>query len=621
MVKVKIVSSIILVAVILVLIGCGGNNAAITSSSKAPIVGKLMGLPGDLPAPSILREAKAVTSGVFSYGSQYDAALPNQLVTAIDNLLLFEPAWLGDGLNGASFAVYSFNSTGYSTDDMLHLEWQTPGTEIGDLWIGLANFVSDRWDWFAGPVEGKLPYDAAKYNSGGQVYAVVLCLGSDVWKLQSVRICADVPPVVASVSPPECTQGEPVSFTAVLYGTADTYSWSFGGGTDPNTSTASAPAVTPLAPGDYSATLIAANSCGYDKFNFVVHVNAAPVIWNMFGHDLQHTRRSPFTGPATNALKWSYNTGRQIGWSSPAIGVDGTVYIGNFDSKLYAINPDGSLKWTYTTGSPTINSSPAIGTDGTVYVGSFDHNLYAINPDGSLKWNYATGGPVSSSPAVGTDGTVYVGSEDYILYAINPDGSLKWNYTAGDQVRSSPAIGVDGTVYVGCDDQGLYAIYPDGSLKWAFATGATVLSSPAIGEDGTVYAGCESGILHAINPDGSLKWIYNAAQSLTSPAIDTDGTLYMGDNRDKLHAVNPDGSLKWTYTIGATVYSSPALSADGTIYVGGYDTNFYAINPDGSMKWLNTTGGEVYSSPAIGADGTVYVGSSDGQLYAFGPGA
>ena len=31
---------------------------------------------------------------------------------------------------------------------------------------------------------------------------------------------------------------------------------------------------------------------------------------------------------------------------------------------------------------------PAIGSDGTIYVGSWDNNLYAINPDGgSKKWS------------------------------------------------------------------------------------------------------------------------------------------------------------------------------------------------------------------------------------------
>jgi hypothetical protein len=65
-----------------------------------------------------------------------------------------------------------------------------------------------------------------------------------------------------------------------------------------------------------------------------------------------------------------------------------------------------------------VTSSPAIGSDGTIYVGSYDKNLYAINPDGSKKWAFNTGHYVYSSPAIGSDGIIYVGSDDNNLYAI-----------------------------------------------------------------------------------------------------------------------------------------------------------------------------------------------------------
>ena len=88
-------------------------------------------------------------------------------------------------------------------------------------------------------------------------------------------------------------------------------------------------------------------------------------------------------------------------------------------------------KWSFQTGFD-VDSSPAIGSDGTIYVGSYDDYLYAINPDGSRKWRFKTGGYVSySSPAAGSDGTIYVGSEDNNLYAINPDGSKKWTFKTG----------------------------------------------------------------------------------------------------------------------------------------------------------------------------------------------
>ena len=43
----------------------------------------------------------------------------------------------------------------------------------------------------------------------------------------------------------------------------------------------------------------------------------------------------------------------------------------------------GSLKWRYATGS-YVWSSPAIGSDGTIYVGSYDGYLYAITSTGNI---------------------------------------------------------------------------------------------------------------------------------------------------------------------------------------------------------------------------------------------
>ena len=110
--------------------------------------------------------------------------------------------------------------------------------------------------------------------------------------------------------------------------------------------------------------------------------------------------------------------------SSPAIGSDGTVYVGSGwpDKKLYAINGKTGVKlWEFEAGR-FVDCSPAIGSDGTVYVGSWDKKLYAINGKAGVKlWEFETGGIVDSSPAIGSDGTVYVGSKDKKLYAIKTE--------------------------------------------------------------------------------------------------------------------------------------------------------------------------------------------------------
>lgn len=358
-----------------------------------------------------------------------------------------------------------------------------------------------------------------------------------------------------------------------------------------------------------------------DTYSVAVRINevfALDSAWPGLGHDDRHTGRSPYIGSQTNSLKWSYTCGVGGVYSSPAIGTDGTIYVGSHDANLYALNPDGTMKWAFPV-SNDIYSSPALGPDGTVYFGDFDGSVYAVNPTGTSKWAYHVGNVILSSPVVGPDGIIYIGTGDNSLLALYPDGTLKWSYPTGDEIESSPALGADGTVYAGCDDNRLYAINGDGTLKWSYLAGNAIVSSPAIGPDGTVYVGCDDFNLYAILPDGSLGWAFpTPAKVQSSPALAADGTIYVGCNNNKLYAVHPDGTLAWAYTAGGSVEGSTAIGADGTIYIGSFDNKINAIKPDGTLKFSYATGGLVLSTPAIGADGTVYAGCADNNLYALG---
>ncbi|AAM05168.1 DUF2341 domain-containing protein [Methanosarcina acetivorans] len=404
---------------------------------------------------------------------------------------------------------------------------------------------------------------------------------------------------------------------------ATSWSWDFeNDGT--GDSTGQNPAHTYDEAGTYSVKLTVTNTAGSDsevKTDYITVEGTgtggiADTPWPKFQANLNNTGQSPYIGPQINNNIWTYVTGNSIR-SSPAIGENRTVYIGSYDGKLYAFNPDGTLKWSYTTGNQ-ITGSATIGADGTICIGSYDRRLYTINPDGTLKWSYTTGNQIFSSAAIGEDGTIYVGSRDNKLYALNPDGTLKWSYTTGNQIFSSAAIGEDGTIYIGSLDKKLHALNPDGTLKWSYTTGNQIYGSPAIGSDGTIYIGSLDSKLHALNPDGTLKWSYTAGNQIYgSPAIGSDGTIYIGSLDSKLYALNPDGTLKWSCTVGNQILGSAALGSDGTIYIGSYDSKIYAITPDGTLKWSYATGNRIYGSPAIGSDGTLYIGSFDSSLYAF----
>ncbi|MFD3309945.1 PQQ-binding-like beta-propeller repeat protein [Streptomyces sp. NPDC058694] len=280
---------------------------------------------------------------------------------------------------------------------------------------------------------------------------------------------------------------------------------------------------------------------------------------------------------------WTHTTGNSV-YSAPAV-VDGTVYIGSTDKKVYALDAaTGTPRWTHTTGSiwryflsgAWATSSPAV-VDGTVYIGNTDKKVYALDAaTGTPRWTHTTGGSVQSSPAV-VDGTVYIGSCDKKVYALDAaTGTPRWTHATGDAVRSSPAV-VDGTVYIGSSDKKVYALdAATGTPRWTHTTGGWVQSSPAV----------------------------------------VDGTVYIGSSDNKVYALDAaTGTPRWTHTTGSSVYSSPAV-VDGTVYIGSSDNKVYALDAaTGTPRWTHTTGDAVYSSPAV-VDGTVYIGSRDKKVYA-----
>jgi len=288
---------------------------------------------------------------------------------------------------------------------------------------------------------------------------------------------------------------------------------------------------------------------------------------------------------------WTVPTGGAI-FSSPSAVTDGILdsrlYIGSNDSKLYAVDAvNATVLWSAfcPPWDAAVESSPAVGADGTIWVGADDTWIHRFNDNGTVKWSYDTGGYVISSPAIAPDGTVYAGSNDFKLYALNSTfEKLDWSFGTGSPVRSSPAIGADGTIYFGSDQGGLYAVTSGGTIQWFYEiqSGYGVFSSPAIGSDGTIYIGSDNGDLHAVNPDGSPQWSYSTGGAIRStPAIDADGAIHFGSSDGYVYALHPDGTLKWDIPTGGPVHSSPAIASDGTVYIGSGDGILYAIKGGG----------------------------------------
>jgi outer membrane protein assembly factor BamB len=344
--------------------------------------------------------------------------------------------------------------------------------------------------------------------------------------------------------------------------------------------------------------------------------------WPMFRHDASHTGRSnDYEGPPSCALSWSYYFPTQI-YSSPCIGSDGNIYIGDVLRSIHAINSEGGFIWSYV---PSLNarmeSSPAVDSDGSVYIGTQDNVVYSFNSAGGFGWSYRTTGDVCSSPSQGGDGRIYIGSDDENLYGVTSSGGLLWSYNAGQGVDGSPAIGNDARVYVGSVNGWLYAFNSNGSSAWSYDTGSWVHSSPAVTTGGRLYVG--SNKVYANSSAGGLVWSYQGGTSniLSSPAISSDGSVvYIGVTDDNcLYAFAFGGTLAWSYTTGGKIYSSPAVGSGGNVYFGSYDNRLYAVDSGGGLVWSYLADSDIYSSPVIPGDGRVlvasYGGAGAGTLY------
>ena len=136
--------------------------------------------------------------------------------------------------------------------------------------------------------------------------------------------------------------------------------------------------------------------------------------------------------------KWVFNPGNigEIKEGTPCNSLDGTIYFGTYASNggdLIAVNPDGTERWRLHLASGYIMSAPAIGSDGTVYVGSVN--------DGTLPYSYgylhaigpldpnAPSAPVISGPTKCINRFKY----EYSFKSVSPVGNnVYYNIDWGD---------------------------------------------------------------------------------------------------------------------------------------------------------------------------------------------
>lgn len=332
---------------------------------------------------------------------------------------------------------------------------------------------------------------------------------------------------------------------------------------------------------------------------------------------------APVAAPAIN-VRTGKGTATELVWrfacedevrSSPHVR-DGMVYVGSYDTNLYALDAmSGEFRWKRAT-LGGVSSSPATWSD-LVIVGSEDGQVYALDArKGNVKWTFRTGRAVRSSPRI-EDRIIYIGSDDQHVYAIDgQNGRQLWKYRAWMPVRSSCGIG-QGMVAVGSSDGHVYGLDAfNGGLRWKHRAQQGVISSPAI-SDGLVFVGSMDNTLYALDGEGGWPvWRFKTGHYVNASPVVVGTRVFVGSVDGSFYALEAKtGKLHWKYESGTQITSS-ARVVDGKVYFGGVDGKIYCLDASsGALIWQYQTEGAVVSSPAV-ANNIVYIGSLDHHVYA-----
>ncbi len=315
------VHCLFLLLVVLLLNACGGpqgnlvsqgeQTGALSDESSAQQEPGTPGLARSLPAvsvappgpASVLPKPDSLTprSSTFTVqegyrdGAQFDPLWPSSRVVASSVDAVFSPDYVsGEPLSEMAFALYSFNLPDAQSQLTANMMW-TLAPSPNDLFIGLANFDTNRWDWIKpGDLFSFELADSAPYLSAtNDAYVAIALSGNSMVSLHALLFIATAVPEAVLES--DTTSGLlPLAVTFDAGGSSDSdgsiadFEWDFDGdgnfneadnGEDLARSDATPSTVTYSLPGVFNATVrVTDNQGAFSTAMLEIAANDAPQV-------------------------------------------------------------------------------------------------------------------------------------------------------------------------------------------------------------------------------------------------------------------------------------------------------------------------------------------------------
>lgn len=148
-------------------------------------------------------------------------------------------------------------------------------------------------------------------------------------------------------------------------------------------------------------------------------------------------------------------TGYGANGTCPAIDETGNVYLAlnnGSTGTLVSYNAQGVKNWEFATTGSISQGGPAIGSDGTIYIGSTGGKLYAVSKGGSQKWAYTNAYDITCIPAIDSEGYIHFTDEGGYYTILDATGAMKQQVKLGTKIWSSPVISDYGIIYITVED-------------------------------------------------------------------------------------------------------------------------------------------------------------------------
>jgi len=200
-----------------------------------------------MPAPGVLLAQYSAKNGgkhvsyeqedLIKFGRQYEGGFPRRNVAQVGDTAEFHPSWCeatGMTPNTLSYCTYPFTIAGYDLTPQVRYGWSDVPADLQTVWLGVANWSEDRWDWYRAEADGLLSlptFDPYISVPGDYFFIIVLHASVDVSALHYIglgpnQVTAAIRAAPKySLPPVHATAGSAASTTAVGTITKHEFDW------------------------------------------------------------------------------------------------------------------------------------------------------------------------------------------------------------------------------------------------------------------------------------------------------------------------------------------------------------------------------------------------------------